>query len=122
MSRVSFQVIAILIFVATVFFLWDYSQRVINNVRLAQIEKAYEQAVSQEELRNLELRRRKQEVQTDAYADWYVRHYWRWALPGDTVVVPQIPPTPTPHRQTPTPTPIPTKTWQQEWFDFLFGP
>ncbi len=122
MSRVSFQVAAILLFIVTIFFLWDFSQRVITNVRLAQIEKTYEQAVAQEEQRNRDLRERKQFVQTDGYADWYARHYWHWASPNDIVVIPQIPPTPTPNRNTPTPAPVPTKTWQQELFDFLFGP
>lgn len=122
MSRVSFQVIAILVFAVTVVFLWDYSQRVLANVRLAQIEREYESKVKQEEQRNQELRARKQWVQTDTFADWYARHHWHWASPNDTVAIPQFPPTPTPPRLTPTPTPLPTKTWQQEWLDFLFGP
>lgn len=122
MSRVSFQVLAMLVFIATVIFLWDYSQRVITTMRLEQIEKEYETQVAQEEEKNTQLRAKKQFVQTDTYADWYVRHNWNWAEPNDIIALPQLPPTPTPHRHTPTPTPPPTKTWQQEWLDFLFGP
>ncbi len=122
MSRISFQVVAILIFAATLFFLWDFSQRVVTNVRLAQAEKLYEQRVAQEEAKNIALREQKQRVQTDAFADWYARHYWRWALPGDNLVVPQITPAPTPNINALAPTPPPAKAWWQEWFDFLFGP
>ncbi|MBM3127137.1 MAG: hypothetical protein FJ009_00700 [Chloroflexi bacterium] len=122
MFRVSFQAVAILIFAATLFFLWDFSQRVITNVRLAQTEKVYEQGVATEEARNKALREQKQRVQTDAYADWYARHHWRWALPGDTVVVPQKTPAPTPNVSAPAPTPPPAKAWWQDLLDFLFGP
>lgn len=122
MSRISFQVVAILIFAATLFFLWDFSQRVVTNVRLAQTEKLSEQRVAQEESKNTALREQKQRVQTDAFADWYARHYWRWALPGDHLVVPQTTPAPTPNVNAPVPTPPPAKAWWQDWLDFLFGP
>ena len=56
MSRVSFQVVAILIFAATLFFLWDFSQRVVTNVRLAQTERQLEQQVAQEQAKNIALR------------------------------------------------------------------
>jgi hypothetical protein len=122
MSRVSFQVIAIVIFAATLFFLWDFSQRVITNVRLAQTEKLYEQRVAQEEAKNNALREQKQRVQTDAYVEGYVRGNWHYALPGDNVVMPQVTPEPTPSASAPAPAAPPTKAWWQDLLDFLFGP
>ena len=122
MSRVSLQVIAILIFAATIFFLWDFSQRVVTNVRLAQSEKQLEQQVAQAEAKNAALRTLKQRAQTDAYAEDFVRRNWHWARPEDIVVIPQITPVPTPVISVPAPTPPPAKAWWQDWLDFLFGP
>ncbi len=122
MSRVSFQVLAILIFTATLFFLWDFSQRVVTNVRLAQAEQQLEQRVAQEQAKNTALRELKRRAQTDAYAEEYVRRNWHWARSEDTVVIPQITPAPTPIVSAPAPTPPPAKAWWQDWLDFLFGP
>jgi hypothetical protein len=122
MSRVSFQVVAIIIFAATLFFLWDFSQRVVTNVRLAQTERQLEQQVAQEQAKNTALRELKQRAQTDAYAEDFVRRNWHWARPEDNVVIPQITPVPTPMVSAPVPTPPPAKAWWQDWFDFLFGP
>jgi len=122
MFRVSFQVIAILIFVAILFFLWDFSQRVVTNVRLAQTEKQLELRVAQEEAKNAALRELKQRAQTDAYAEDFARRNWHWAKPEDIVVIPQITPVPTPMVSAPAPPPLPAKPWWQDWLDFLFGP
>jgi hypothetical protein len=122
MSRVSFQVAAILIFVATLFFLWDFSQRVITNVRLAQAEQQLEQRVAQEQARNDALRALKQRAQSDAFAEDFARRHWHWAKPEDIVVIPQITTAPTPMVSAPVPTPPPAKAWWQDWLDFLFGP
>lgn len=122
MSRISFQVVAILIFVAALFFLWNFSQRVVTNVRLAQEEQQLEQSAAQEEAKNTALRDLKQRAQTDAYAEDFVRRNWHWALPNDNVVIPQITPAPTPVVNAPAQTPLPTKGWWQDWLDFLFGP
>lgn len=122
MSRVSFQVVTILIFVATLFFLWDFSQRVITNVRLAQTERQLEQRVAQERARNIALRELKQRAQSDAFAEDFARQNWRWAKPGEIVVISQITPQPTPIISVPAPTPLPPKAWWQDLFDLLFGP
>jgi hypothetical protein len=122
MSRVSFQVVAIIFLVATAFFLWDFSQRVLTNVRLAQSEKQLEQSVADEEAKNKDLREQKQRVQTDAYVEDFVRRNWHWAKPEDTVVIPQITALPTPVPSAPESAPLPAKPWWQDWFDFLFGP
>ena len=122
MSRVSFQVVAILVFAATLFLLWDFSQRVVTNMRLAQTEKQLEQQVAQMEAKNAELRALKQRAQTDGYAEESARRNWRWARPEDNVVVPQIAPMPTPMVNAPAPTQLPAKAWWQDWLDFLIGP
>ena len=122
MSRVSFQVVAIIIFAAAAFFLWDLSQRVVTNVRLAQTERQLELQVAQAEARNAALRALKQRAQTDGYAEEMARRNRHWARPEDNVVIPQITPVPTPIVPAPAPTPPPAKAWWQEWLDFLFGP
>ena len=122
MSRVSFQMVVILIFAATLFFVWDFSQRVVTNVRLAQTEKHLELQVAQAEAQNAALRELKQRAQTDAYAEDIARRNWHWARLEDNVVIPQITPAPTPIGNAPVPTPPPTKAWWQDWLDFLFGP
>ena len=122
MSRVSFQVVAILVFAATLFFVWDFSRRVVTNVRLAQTEKQLEQQVAREEAKNTALREWKQRAPTDAFAEDFVRRNWHWARPEDNVVIPQIIPMPAPVGSAPAPTPPPAKAWWQDWLDFLFGP
>ena len=121
MSRVSFQVVIILIFAATVFFVWDFSQRVVTNVRLTQTEKQLEQQVAQAEAQNVALRELKRRAQTNEYAEEVARR-WHWARPEDIVVIPQITPVPTPSVSVPASPLPPAKAWWQDWLDFLFGP
>lgn len=122
MSRLPSQTIILFSAIITLFFLWDFSQRVITSMQLLQLEKAYEQWVADEEKRNALLRTRQAYVQSDDFVIDYTRRNWRWAFPNDTVVIPQITPAPTPIPTPPAPTPIPTKTFQQQLFDLLFGP
>ncbi|MCX7838903.1 MAG: hypothetical protein N2559_05545 [Anaerolineae bacterium] len=122
MSRLPIQTIALFLIIVAAFFLWDFSQRILINLQLWQLEKTYEQQVREEEMRNTELRQLRDYVATDEFVNDYARRNWRWALPNDTVVIPQITPVPTPTPRPTTPTPIPTKTLQQQLFDFFFGP
>lgn len=122
MSRVSFQVAAIIIFAATLFFIWDFSQRIVTNARIAQNEKRLERQVAQAEATHSALVERKQYVQSDAFVEEKVRTDWRWAREGDTVVIAQKTLAPTPVPSAPQPTPIPEKPWWQDVLDFLFGP
>lgn len=122
MSRLPIQTIALFLVIVAAFFLWDFSQRLLINLQLWQLETTYAQQVREEEARNAQLRQQRDEVTTDDFVVDYARRQWRWALPNDTVVIPQITPAPTPVPVPPTPTPIPTKTLPQELFDLLFGP
>jgi hypothetical protein len=122
MSRFPVNAVLFFLLLLALFFVWDFSQRIITNARLAQLEQTYTQLVQEEEARNHMLRERKEYVQSDDFVIEYVRGKWRWALPSDTIVIPQITPAPTPTPIPATPTPIPTKTFQQQLFDLLFGP
>lgn len=122
MSRLPIQTIALFLVIVVAFFLWDFSQRILINLQLWQLEKMYEQQVREEEARNAQLRQLRDYVTTDDFVIDYTRRNWRWALANDTVVIPQITLAPTPIPIPPTPTPLPTKTLQQELFDLLFGP
>ena len=122
MSRMSFQVAAIIIFAATLFFIWDFSQRIVTNARIAQNEKQLEVQVARAEATHSALLARRQYVQSDAFIEDKVRTDWRWARENDTVVVTQKTPAPTPPPSAPQPTPLPLKPWWQDVLDFLFGP
>lgn len=122
MAHLPIRTIALFLVIVAAFFLWDFSQRILINLQLWQLEKTYEQQVREEEARNAQLRQLRDDVITDDFVIDYTRRNWRWALANDTVVIPQITPAPTPVPVSPTPTPLPTKTLQQELFDLLFGP
>jgi cell division protein FtsB len=122
MSRVSFQIAAIVFFTFTLFFVWDFSQRILTNVRLAQTEQRLEQQVGKADATHAALVEIKKNVQTDAYIEEKVRRDWRWAREGDKVIVPQITPAPTAAPNVAQPAPLPEKPWWEDWFDFLFGP
>jgi cell division protein FtsB len=121
MSRLPVHITAFIVIIA-LFLLWDLGQRVMTSLRLMQLEQTYEQQLAEAEARNRELQKLKEYVQSDEYVIDYARRHWRWAFPGDTVVIPQITPVPTPTPSPATPTPIPTRTFQQKVFDFLLGP
>ena len=122
MSRVSFQIIAIVVFAFTLFFVWDFSQRIVTNVRLSQTEKRLELEVAHAEATRTALGVEKKHVQTDAFVEDKVRRDWQYTREGDTLVIPKITPAPTPAPAAPLPTPIPEKPWWREVLDFLFGP
>ena len=122
MSRVTFQIAAIVFFTFTLFFVWDFSQRVLTYVRLGQAEQRFEIQVAHAEATHAALADIKKNVQTDAFVEDKVRRDWRWARDGDRVVIPQITPAPTAAPNVTQPAPIAGKPWWEDWFDFLFGP
>ena len=123
MSRLPIQFLAIPILALTFFFVWDFSQRVVTNVRIDQAEKEYEIKVAQAEVIRTALIAEKTRVASPAYAEEVARSKWRWARDGEMVVIPQV----TPVAPTPVPVPQisipkPASSWWQELVDFLFGP
>ncbi len=122
MPRLSFQVVAILVFAATLFFVWDFSQRVVTNIRLAQIEKQLEQEVSQAQAKNAALRAQKTRAASPEFAEGFVRSQWHWVRDGETLVIPQVTPAAPPPASAQSVAPKPETPWWQNLFDFLFGP
>ncbi len=118
--RVSVQVLAIVLFAFTLYFVWDFSQRVVTSVRLTQSEHALEQQVASAQATQTALFDKKKQVQSPQYVETVVRG-WHWAKEGESVVITEITPAPTPAPITPAPTPAPEIPWWQQIFNFLFG-
>jgi cell division protein FtsB len=123
MSRLPIQVLAILVFALTLFFIWDFSQRVVTNIHLAQAEQDLEGRVAQADATRAALIAEKTRVASPDYAEQIARSKWHWARDGETLVVTQVTPVaPTPVPSAPSSTPKPEIPWWQQLFDFLFGP
>ncbi len=123
MSRLPFQVLAILVFALTIFFIWDFSQRVVTNIHLTQAEQDLEGKVAQAQATNAALIAEKTRVAGPDYAEQVARSKWHWVRDGETLVVTQVTPVaPTPAPSVPAVTPPPQIPWWQQLFDFLFGP
>lgn len=123
MSRLPIQFLIIPILALALFFVWDFSQRVVTNVRIEQAQKAYETLVANAEATRTALIAEKTRVASPEYAEEVARTKWRWAKDGETVVVAQVTPVaPTPVPAPQTLPPKPPTTWWQDLVDFLFGP
>lgn len=123
MSRLPIQALAILVFALTLFFIWDFSQRVVTNIHLAQAEQDLEGKVAQAQATRAALIAEKTRVASPDYAEQIARSKWHWARDGETLVVTQVTPVaPTPAPSVPSSMPAPEIPWWQQLFDFLFGP
>ena len=120
MPRGSIQLVLIVVFAFTLYFVWDFGQRVVTSVRLTQSEQAAELDVAHAQATQTALVEKKKQVQSDTYVESVVRK-WRWAKDGETVVVTQITPAPTPVVSAPPSTPAPEPPWWQQILNFLFG-
>ena len=120
MPRVSIQLLVIVVFAFTLYFVWDFSQRVVTSIRLSQSEQVAELQVAHAEATQTALVEKKKQVQSDAYVESVVRK-WHWAKDGETVVVTQITPAPTPVVSAPPSVPAPEVPWWQQILNFLFG-
>jgi cell division protein FtsB len=120
MSRVPFQVLAILVFALTLFFVLDLSQRVVTNMRLAQTEQQLEQQVASAQATRDALAAKKARVSSPDFAESEARTKWYWIRDGETLVVTRVTPAPTPAPSTPAPKPA--TAWWQSLIEFLFGP
>lgn len=120
MPRGSIQLLVIVVFAFTLYFIWDFGQRVVTSIRLTQSEQAVERQVAYAQATQTALVEKKKQVQSDAYVESVVRK-WRWAQSGDTVVVTQITPAPTPVVSAPPSAPAPAAPWWQQILNFLFG-
>jgi hypothetical protein len=120
MPRGSLQLLVIVVFAFTLYFVWDFSQRVVTSVRLTQSEQALEQDVMHAQATQTALFDKKKQVQSDIYVESVVRK-WHWAKDGETVVITQITPAPTPVIGVPRPAPTAESPWWQQLLNFLFG-
>ena len=120
MPRGSIQLILIVVVAFTLYFVWDFSQRVVTSIRLTQSEQALAQDVAHAQATQTALFDKKKQVQTDAYVESVVRK-WHWAKDGETIVITQITPAPTPAMSAPQPTSPAEPPWWQQLFNFLFG-
>ena len=69
MSRLPIQVIAIFAFALTLFFIWDFSQRIVTNIHLAQAAQDLEGKVAQAQVTNAALIAEKTRVASADYAE-----------------------------------------------------
>ncbi len=120
MPRVPLQLLAIVVFAFTLYFVWDFGQRVVTSIHLTQSEQQLELQVAHAEATQTALFDKKKQVQSDTYVESVVRR-WRWAKDGETVVVTQITPAPTPVLNASQAAPTPELPWWRQILNFLFG-
>ena len=120
MPRGSLQLLVIVVVAFTMYFIWDFGQRVVTSVSLTQSEQALAQDVAHAQATQTALFDKKKQVQTDTYVESVVRK-WHWAKDGETIVITQITPAPTPAISAPQPTLPAESPWWQQLFNFLFG-
>ena len=120
MPRVPLQFAIIVIAAFALYFVWDFSQRVVTSIRLTEYEQQLQIQVQQAQATQTALVEKKTQVQSDTYVEQVARG-WRWAKNGETIVVTQITPAPTPVPSAPQPTPTPDVPLWQQVLNFLFG-
>ncbi|MDE3087919.1 MAG: hypothetical protein KGJ80_00850 [Chloroflexota bacterium] len=120
MPRLSIQLAAIVLSAFALYFVWDFSQRVVTSVRLTQDVQQSEQDVAHAQATQVALQNKKKLVQSNDYVETTVRK-WHWLRDGETLAIPQITPAPTPRVNAPLPPPAPETPWWQQILNFLFG-
>jgi hypothetical protein len=123
MSRVTFQILAIVTFAILLFIGWDFSQRITLMARRQQAEQDLDQRTAQAQATQTALKEVKQRVQSDDYIEWYVRTHWHYLRDNESLVVPQITPAPASASNSAAPVfAVPQTNWFQEFWQFLVGP
>ena len=128
MSRISIQVVGIIVLVLLLFIGWDFSQRLTLTARLRQNEQELDQRLAQAQATRTALQEQKNRALTDAFVEDWVRRKMHYVRDGETLVIPQITPAPTPPpaaipaRGDGNPSDAPSSNWWQELIEFLFGP
>ena len=117
------QFLAIIVIAIVVFLAWDFGRRVLETMRLAELDARAEQELRAQEKLKADLQKQKDYISTDAYAQQYAREKWHWQGRDETLFVPVATPVPTP-AAAPTvlpPTPPPKSFWQ-DLLDKIYGP
>ena len=120
MPRLSVQLLTIVVFAFTLYFIWDFSQRVVTSIHLDQTAEQAQLAVDHAQATQAALIEKRKLVASPQYVETVARS-WHWAKENEKVVIPEITPAPTPTVSLPTPTPTPVPSWWQQIGDFLFG-
>ena len=125
MSRSTIQLIWILAFSATLFLLFNFGLRYINNQRLLQEEQKLRVQVKDARATQTALNERKQYAQTDAFVEDYVRKNWFWGRADDKLVLPASTPAPSTLNRAANnplpPAPPPENSWWQDLLESIFG-
>jgi cell division protein FtsB len=128
MSRISIQVVGIIVLVLLLFIGWDFSQRLTLMARLRQNEQELDQRLAQAQATRTALQEQKNRALTDAFVEDWVRRKMHYIRDGETLVIPQITPAPIPPSAAlpaqgdGNPSDAPPSNWWQELIEFLFGP
>ena len=128
MSRISIQIVGIVIIAVLLFIGWDFSQRITLTLRLRQTEQDLDQRIAQAQATRTALQEQKKRALTDAFVEDWVRRKMHYIRDGETLVIPQVTPAPTappaalPAQGDGNPSDAPPSTWWQELLEFLFGP
>lgn len=123
MSRLPNQVLTIVVSALMLFFIFDFSQRILVNIRLDQTKNQLERQVAQAQATRDALANKRALVSSPAYAESYARTQWHWVRDGETLVLTQVTPVAAPPAlPVPAPTAVPEIPWWQKLIEFLFGP
>ncbi len=117
------QFLAIIAVAVVVFIAWDFGRRVLETMRLAELDARATQELNTQQQAHDNLQQLQNYVQTDAFAEQYAREKWHWQRDGETLFVPIATPapTPTPVPRVVPPTPAPKSFWQ-DLLDKIYGP
>lgn len=128
MSRISIQIVGIILFAFLLFISWDFGQRIMLSMRVRQNEQELDQQIAQAEATRAALQEQKKRAMTDAFVEDWVRRKQHYVRDGEILVIPQITPAPSP---SPVAIPAPSdgntgdapqSNWWQDLLEFLFGP
>src|SRR5512138_2173291 len=95
MSRISIQIVGIVVFAVLLFIGWDFSQRITLTLRLRQTEQDLDQRIAQAQATRTALQEQKKRALTDAFVEDWVRRKMHYIRDGETLVIPQVTPAPT---------------------------
>ena len=117
------QFLIIISVVVAVFIAWDFGRRVLDGMRLAELDAQADQSLQTEQQVHDQLQQLQSYVQTDDFANQYAREKWHWQGQNETEFVPVATPVPTatPAPKAVPPTPAPKSFWQ-DLLDKLYGP
>ncbi len=121
------QFIGIIVLAVLVVLGWDFGRRILDTMRLLDLDEQATAKVQALEQENSELKQLKQDVSSDDWVEYECRVLLRCARDNETIFVPIATPVPaTPPAPVPTPQPQAPKPFWRAWLDgitdAIFGP